>query len=315
MKVVHAIRFGGPENLQVAEVPDPQPGPGQLLIDVLNAEVIFLDTQMRAGWAKDYFPVEPPFVPGTGVGGTVGRQRVIARTGQTGGYAERVAVDAADVYDVPTGLDLDLALAALHDGPTALSRLDTAAIRDGERVLVTAAAGSLGAWLIPLAKAAGATVVAAARGAKKLDQARELGADEAVDYSDPDWPALARRAVGDGRFEVVFDGAGGDVGTAAVGITEDGGRFFSYGAASGAFADIGSAEARGITVVGIGDQLSAESWRELTLRSLDLLASRVIRPVIGNRLPLERAADAYTAMADRTVIGKTVLTVGALVTS
>ena len=75
----------------------------------------------------------------------MGGRRVIARTGQTGGYSERVAVDVADVHDVPTGLDLDLALAALHDGPTALSRFDAAAIRDGERVLVTAAAGSLGA--------------------------------------------------------------------------------------------------------------------------------------------------------------------------
>jgi NADPH2:quinone reductase len=311
MKAIHAIRFGGPENLQVAEVPDPDTGSGQVLIDVRTAEVIFLDTQLRAGWAQDFFPVEPPFVPGTGVGGTVGERRVIARTGQTGGYAERVAADPADVYDVPAGLDLDLALAALHDGPTALSRLDTAAIRDGERVLVTAAAGSLGAWLIPLAKAAGATVVAAARGARKLDQARELGADEAIDYSDPDWPAPARRAAGDRGFEVVFDGAGGDVGTAAVGLTEDGGRFFSYGAASGAFADAGAAQARRITVVGIGDQLSAERWRELTLRALDLLTSGAIRPVIGNRLPLERAADAHTAMADRTVIGKTVLVVGA----
>lgn len=309
MRAVHAVRFGGPEELEAVEMPDPVPGPDQVLIDVSVAEVIFLDTQMRSGWAQDFFPVEPPFVPGTGVGGTRGTHRVIARTGQFGGYAQRVALDPAEVYDVPDDLPLDVALAALHDGPTALSRLEAAAIRPGETVLVTAAAGSLGAWLIPLAKAAGATVVAAAGGARKLAQARAFGADATTDYSDATWADQARKAVGGSRFDVVFDGAGGALGTAALAATHDGGRFFSYGAASGDFADVASAAGREIVVVGIGDQLSPGRWRELTARALELLAAGEVRPVIGNTMPLERAADAHSAMADRSVIGKTVLTI------
>ncbi len=169
-----------------------------------------------------------------------------------GGYAERVAVPAEELFDVPEGLDLSAALAALHDGYMAVSRLSKAAVRPGETVLVTAAGGSIGAWLVPLANAAGARVVAAARGERKLNHARELGAQVAVDYSEPGWADRAREATGGAGIDVVFDGAGGEAGTAAFEATAQGGRFFSYGAASGEFArfDPEEAEQRQIAVVG-----------------------------------------------------------------
>lgn len=185
MQVVQVTRFGGPEVLAAREEPDPVPGPGRLVVDVSAAEVLFLDTQLRSGWGREYFPMEPPFVPGTGVAGVVGSvgadvdpgwigRQVVARTGDSGGYVTRAAVQAEETFEVPSGVGLREALASLHDGPIALSRLERAELQPGQRVLVTAAGGSLGAWLVPLARATGARVIAAARGERKLEDRKSV---------------------------------------------------------------------------------------------------------------------------------------------
>ena len=306
MRTVVVSRFGGPEVLQPHDSPAPDPDPGQIAIDVAVVEVLFLDTQRRAGWGQEYFPAEPPFVPGTGVGGTVvgepGR-RVLARTGDGGAYAERVVVAAEEAIDVPDGLDLGVALAALHDGVLALDRLDRSGLRHGTRVLVTAAAGSVGQWVVPLAAAAGAEVTGTAGGAAKADAVRAQGAARVVDHRADGW------ADGIGPFDVVFDGSGGAVGRAALARTVDGGLFHAYGAASGEFgADRGE---RAVTVVGVQQEIDDERWRRLVRRGLDLLVAGRVHPVVGQRVPLEQAARAHAAMERREVVGKTVLTVGA----
>ena len=289
-------------------------------MDVEVVEVIFLDTQMRRGWARDYFPLRPPFVPGTGVAGTVASvgagvepgwvgRRVVARTGDSGAYVERFAAPLENVFEVPDALGLESAVAALHDGPTALSRLERADIRAGERVLVTAAAGSLGGWFVPLAKAAGAQVIAAARGKDKLVLASEHGADVLVDYSQPSWVAQVREATGGAGVEVVFDGVGGEIGRSAFEVTSPGGRFFAYGSASGSFADFrpDEAEQRQVSVVGIDDRVGPADLRRLTERALALIADGSIRPVIGQTFPFEEAAAAHTLIEDRKAVGKTLL--------
>lgn len=321
MRVVHVTRFGGPEVLAVAEAPDPRTDPGQVLVDVSAIEVLFLDTQLRSGWGQDYFPFQPPYVPGTGVAGVVSAvgdgvdsgwigRTVVARTGDSGAYAERVAVPVQDAFEVPIGVDGVAALAALHDGPTALSRIEKSDIERGEWVLVTAAAGSLGSWFMPLARAAGARVVAAARGETKLQRARELGADLVVDYSEQGWTGQVRETIGDRGVDVVFDGAGGTIGRDAFDITAAGGRFFAYGAASGDFAGIDpqTANRRRISVIGVGDQLDLADWIRLTERALTDLAAGRVTSVVGQVVPFERAADAHAAIEARTVAGKTVLT-------
>lgn len=320
MRVVRAVGFGGPEVLVAGEAPPPQAEPGEVVVDVSAVEVLFLDTQLRSGWGREYFALEPPYVPGTGVAGTVtsvgqgvdpgqvGRA-VVAATGDTGAYAERVAVPAGEASDVPHGVHPATALAALHDAPTALSRLERADIRAGETVLVTAAAGSLGAWLVPLARASGARVVAAARGEAKLKQARAFGADVVVDYSVRGWAGPMRDEAGE--IAVVFDGAGGQIGGEAFGVTARGARFFSYGAASGDFARFTADDARrrGVTVVPITDRVSTEDRRRLTARALELIAEGTVRPVIGQSVSLERAAEAHFEIEARRVVGKTVLRV------
>jgi NADPH2:quinone reductase len=253
--------------LVTSETPDPGAGPGEVVVDVSVADVLFVDAQIRRGWGGEYFTVMPPYVPGNGVAGQVisvaeaadpgwiGR-RVVSHTGERGGYggyAEQAVVPAEGLIPVPDGLGLCEAAALLHDGPTALGLAEGARIRPEEWVLVLAAGGGLGILLVQLAHAAGALVIGAARGKRKLDLARELGADAVVDYSEPAWPGRVREATGGTGPDVVFDGVGGQIGRAAFESTAGGGRFSAHGAPSGAFAEIDpqEAERHGVTVRGI----------------------------------------------------------------
>ena len=136
---------------------------------------------------------------------------------------------------------MDVAVALLADGRTALLLVRNAELHAGDRVLVEAAAGGLGSLLVQLAHNAGATVVAAAGGKRKLAIAREVGADFVVDYDAPDWPEQVRAAVG--AIDVVFDGVGGTIGAAAFELIATGGRMSTYGMASGTFTSIADADA------------------------------------------------------------------------
>ena len=307
--------FGPPEVLKPAELPDPAAGPGEALIEVEIANITFVETQLRAGRAP-HPSMEPrlPVIPGNGVGGTVGAvgegverglvgTRVITSTGGSGGYAERVAVDAAGVIRVPDGVGLPEAVALLADGRTAMSLMRAAEVRPDETVLVEAAAGGVGSLLVQLAAGAGARVVAAAGGERKLRVARELGADETVDYTEPSWT----EKVGDG-VDVVFDGVGGAVGRAAFELVRSGGRFCAFGLASGAFTDIPDADAarRNVTVVR-GTRVDPEELRQLSRAALAEAETGRLRPVIGQTFPLERAADAHQAIEARATVGKTLL--------
>ncbi|NUT93212.1 MAG: zinc-binding dehydrogenase, partial [Saccharothrix sp.] len=225
MRAVWMREFGGPEVLVAGEAPDPEAGPGQALVEVAYANTTFVETQYRRT-GQGPFRLEPPAVLGNGVGGVVTRvgegvdpglvgQRVITSTGGRGGYAERVAVDAAGVVVVPDGVPLDTAVALLADGRTALLNLRTVGDVAGRRVLVLAAAGGVGTLLVQLAKAAGATVVGAAGGPEKGEVVRGLGAVEVVDYTEPDWTTEP--------VDVVFDGVGGPTARAAFELLRPGG--------------------------------------------------------------------------------------------
>jgi NADPH2:quinone reductase len=319
VRVVQAMRFGGPEVLMAAEAPDPVPGPGQVVIDVAVAPVLFLGTQIRRGAARDWFPARPPYVPGVGVAGRVisGGEGVDGRwvgrrvvTDADGGYASQAIVREEQLIEVPGGVDLRVAAALLHDGRTALGLADAAALSPGAWVLVLSAAGGLGILLVQLARAAGARVIGATRGKQKLDLATEMGAEVVVDYADPTWPELVHNATGGAGPGVVFDGAGGKLGLAAFGVIPPGGRFFAYGTPGGGFAEIDphEAERRAVTVRGIElVQFALEEGKRLTERALTEAAAGRITPVIGQTFPLERAADAHRAIEARDVVGKTLL--------
>ncbi|TDC60408.1 NADPH:quinone reductase, partial [Actinomadura sp. GC306] len=200
---------------------------------------------------------------------------------------------------VPDDLPLDEAVALLADGRTAVMMLQAVEPRPGERVLVEAAAGGVGTLLVQLAKTAGATVVAAAGGPRKVNVALRQGADEAVDYSEPGWTQKA------GKVDVVLDGVGGDVAREAFTLLGEGGRMVSFGLASGEWANIpeDEAAARGVTLVRA--EATPEELREFTRTAL----TSGLRPLIGQRFPLERAADAHAAIESRATVGKTLLEV------
>ncbi|HEX3965232.1 MAG TPA: zinc-binding dehydrogenase [Trebonia sp.] len=336
MTAIEAREFGGPEVLTPASLPAPVPGPGEAVIAVSVADVLFLDTMIRSGLARDTFPQRPPYVPGNGIAGHVAAvgdgidpawagRRVVARTGPhggSGGYSERALVPASRLVAVPEEVDLRVAAALLHDGSTALGLLAGTPVQRGDTVLVVGAAGGMALLLAQLARAAGARVIGAARladaprRAEKLDAIRRAGAEAVVDYGSPDWTRrVVEASAGDGP-DVVFDGVGGSLGQAAFGIVARGGRFSAHGAPGGGFAPVSAREAerRGVTVRGI-EQVQYPSGRpeELIRDALAEAAAGRLRPVIGQVFPLERAADAHAALAARSTIGKTLLRSRALI--
>ncbi|MFC0529580.1 zinc-binding dehydrogenase [Phytohabitans kaempferiae] len=317
MRAVWLTEFGAPSVLVAGDAPDPVPGPGQVMIDVAYANITFVETQFRATGAGP-FTVRPPLIPGNGVGGVitavgpdtdpglVGR-RVVSSLNGTGGYASRVVVDATAPFEVPEGLPLDEAVALLADGRTATMLIHLAAPTAGERVLVEAAAGGVGTLAVQLAKAAGARVVAAAGGENKLAVARSLGADVTVDYRDPSWPDRVRAEAG--GLDVVLDGVGGTIGRAAFELLAPGGRMLSYGLASGEWASIPPELAAEREVTLLSPRPTPQELRGYVESALAEAAAGRLRPLIGQRFPLDRAADAHAAIESRATVGKTLLEV------
>jgi NADPH2:quinone reductase len=315
MRAVWLRAFGAPTELHAEDTPEPAPAPGTALVDVAHANITFVETQVRAGTG----PFRPalPTIPGNGVGGVVRAvgdgvdpalvgTRVVGSTGGSGGYAEVALVPLDVLYPVPDTLALDAAVAVLADGRTATLLVEAAKIRPGERVLIEAAAGGVGTLLTQLAKAAGATVIALAGGSRKTDLARSLGADQAIDYLDPAWPGQLGEPV-----DVVFDGVGGATGrTAFEQLRGPDGRILTYGLASGGWTSVTEDEARDRGVTIIRPTAGPEDMRRLTESALRAAADGTLRPVIGQRYPLEHAAAAHAAIERRETVGKTLLVTG-----
>jgi NADPH2:quinone reductase len=321
VRAVVIEEFGPPEVLAIREVPNPTLGPEDVLVEVEFASVTFVETQIRRGHAPhpSMLP-ELPAVLGNGVGGAIVAAgpdvvadlvgtRVVSTTGGTGGYAELARVPAPSVLPIPDGVAMSDAVALLADGRTAVGLIERAEIRPGEIVLVEAAAGGVGSLLVQLAKRAGAFVIAAAGGAHKLELARALGADLALDYRRPSWTSEVAAAVGPSTVDVAFDGVGGRVGREAFELLARGGRLSTFGMASGSFAAISEhdLEDHGVARLPRGISEPSEMAR-LSARALRMAAAGELRAVIGQRVTLADAAHAHRAIEARTTIGKTLLT-------
>lgn len=315
MRAIRVDGYGGPEVLVPVELPDPVPGAGEVVVRTEAVDTIFVETQIRGGWGEA-FGVNPPYVPGGAAAGTVvavgegvdpgwqGR-RVVAAPGTKGTYAELVRVPQALLVPVPAGLEPAEAAALAHDGVTGTGIAEGVGIGAGDRVLILGAAGGMGTLLVQLAVAAGAYVVGAARGERKLALIRELGADLAVDYTEPGWTG----AVG-GPVDVLLDGVGGELGLAGFGLVRDGGRVSAHGAPSGGFTELDPAEAerRGIALRGIADvQFPPAEITRLAGFALAEAAAGRLRPVIARRFPLAEVEEAHRAIEARAVPGKALL--------
>src|SRR3954462_8828353 len=212
MRAIQVQEFGGPEVLQVTDVPMPEAGPGEVLIRVTRAGINYADTHQRR---NEYLAkAELPLIPGTEVAGVredTG-ERVVALCG-TGGYAEYATAPAALTVPVPEGVEDGVALAMVVQGLTAWHLYRTSArVRDGEPVVVHAAAGGVGSLAVQLGRPMGAgRVIAPASSEDKRRLALELGADAAVDVNAEDLAGALVEANGGRRVDAVFEMAGGRV--------------------------------------------------------------------------------------------------------
>ncbi|MGK9168057.1 zinc-binding dehydrogenase [Inquilinus limosus] len=324
MKAVQFSRFGGPEVLEIIDLPIPQPGPGEVLVRVRAAGVNYFETLLR----RNLYAVTPelPMVPGVEVAGEVeamGEGGDVALIGARvavpmfatgrpfGGYADYVVVDAASTVPLPKGLSFEDAAALLVQGLSALHLVRRSPPR-GRTVLVTAAAGGVGSLLLQLARRAGAEqVIAAAGGRAKLDVARSLGADLGVDYGEPGWAARVRDASGGTGADIVYDTVGGAVTRACLEALAPRGELV-FGAL-GRF-ELGAAELEGMILqnqslkgFALLPLLTPEGLRTDLAGLFDLAATGALKVIQGGRYRLDQAAEAHRALESRRSTGKVVL--------
>lgn len=329
MKAMLSTAPGGPETLELTELPDPVPGKGEVRIRVQAAGVNFPDTLM----IRDLYQMKPPrpFAPGGEIAGDVDAigegveglsvgDRVLALSG-FGGFATQIIIDAKKVIPIPDAMPYEDAACFIFTYGTSHHALkDRAHLKPGESLLILGAAGGVGAAAIELGKAAGAKVIAAVSSADKAEFCKSIGADETIVYP-RDLDRDAQKALsneikslaGPDGVNVVYDAVGGAYAEPAIRALAWEGRFLVVGFPAGIpKIPLNLTLLKGCQVVGVFWGAStfrdpkghAENVGEL----FKMYADGKIKPRISARFPLEQAADALTMMQDRKVMGKVVLT-------
>lgn len=319
MRAILCNVYGPPEELALAEVADPVPAPGQLLVRVHAAAVNFPDVLFIAG--KYQIKIPPPFIPGNEIAGevvavgngvtTTPGQRVFGTT--FGAFAELAVLDAATAAPVPDGVDIASAAAFGVTYRTAYHALRSVArVAAGDWVVVLGAAGGVGLAAVDLAVAMGARVLAAASSPKKLDLCRERGAEATVDYDNEDLKLRIRKLTGDSA-RVVLDPVGGSYAEPALRGLARGGMFVTLGYAAGSIPAIplNLVMLKDITVRGMEIRTFADDYPDECARDIaelsQMFADGKIRPYIGARFPLAETAAALRFVADRKVLGKVII--------
>ena len=312
MRAIQIVEFGGPEVLQLVDLPEPSPGDGEVLVRVSRAGINFADTHQRENTYLARY--ELPLVPGTEVAGTLpDGQRVVALTG-TGGYAEYALAPASRVFPIPDGVEDAVALALVVQGITAWHLYRTSArLREGESVVVIAASGGVGNLAVQLAKPFGAgRVIATASSEEKRQQALALGADAALDPGMDELGAAIREANGGERVDVVLEMAGGRVFDECLSVLAPFGRLVTYGIASREQNTVQSGRLmRGSQSV-VGFWLMHCMGREDMMREpLEDLFARAargeLRPLLGETYPLSEVRRAHEDLQARRTSGKLLL--------
>jgi NADPH:quinone reductase-like Zn-dependent oxidoreductase len=340
MKAVIFSQHGGPEVLQYTDVPDPQIKANEVLIEVRACALNHLDVWVRGGlpgmkiamphilgndvagvarevgelvtWVKagDEVMIQPGVSCGHCAECLSGRDNMcpeydIIGNGRDGGYAELLAVPGVNVIPKPKILSWPEAAALPLVTLTAWHMLVTQArLQPGEDVLVHAAGSGVGSLGIQIAKLFGARVIATASSAEKLAKARELGADETVDYTRDDWPKEVRRLTDRRGVDVVFEHTGAATWPGSLVSLRKGGRLVTCGATSGfdARTDLRQVFFRHLTILGSMMGSKAE-----LLSAMKFIESGRIRAVVDRTLPLSEARQAHELMEDRAQFGKLVL--------
>jgi NADPH2:quinone reductase len=322
---VNAIQFeetGGPEVLQLVDLPVPEPGPGEIRVRQVVAGVNFIDIYIRSG----RYVRALPHVPGREGAGTVdalgagvtglqiGDRVSYSDDSRPGGYADYAVIPAGSAVTLPKNITFETACALTLQGLTA-HYLATSSylIQSGDWILVHAGAGGVGRLLIQLAKARGATVVATAGSPAKIALARSGGADHAIDYTQTDFAAEALRLAGGKNFAAVYDSVGKDTFDGSMSLVRPRGTLVLYGASSGAVPPLDPIRLMAgsifLTRPTLADFIRTPD--ELALRSHELFAAVETGRLdvrVGATYPLAQAAQAQIDLAARKTTGKVLLT-------
>lgn len=313
MRAIQISRYGGPEVLTEVELPDPQPGPGQIAVDVTAAGVNYADTHLADGTYLTN--PELPFVPGAEViGRAADGRRLMGLTGN-GGYAEKAVLPAPLAVEVPDEIGDGEALALLAQGLSAWHLLRTCArLAPGESVVVNAAAGGVGSLTVQLAKVFGAgRVIATASSDDKRKLALDLGADVAVSGDADGYTERVIEANGGKRVDVVLDAVSGPVFDAAFEALGQFGRLVTFGAASREAAapiEPGRLMKRNLSVIGfwLSPALALPGTFGPPLTEMfDLVIAGRIRPIVGGEYPFAEARRAHEDILARRTTGKLIL--------
>jgi NADPH2:quinone reductase len=322
MKALLCSRYGTPDDLELADIADPAPGPGEAVVRIKAAALNFFDTLIIAG--KYQTKPAMPFSPsaefagtvesiGAGVSGFKAGDRVLGYSGY-GAARERIAIKTERLVKIPNNLDFDRAAGLCVTYGTTLHALkDRAKLKSGETLAVLGASGGVGLAAVELGKIMGARVIACASSAEKIAFARKHGADEGIDYAKDDLKEELRR-ITDGRgADVIYDPVGGAYAEAAIRSIAWLGRYLVVGFAAGDIPKLplNLVLLKGCDVLGVfwGSWIQRDpaGHRANTEQLLAWAAEGKLSSHVHAVYPLAQAADALKAIAARKVMGKVIL--------
>lgn len=345
MKAIRFHEFGDPGVLLVEDAPKPTIGPGDVLIQIKAAALNHLDLWVRSGSREKYIPL--PHIPGSDGAGIVteagsavlhvktgekvlispgiscgqceqclgGRDNLcrhyhVLGTQEDGTYAEFVRVPAINVVPIPDGMDFTESAAVPLVFLTAWHMLVTLTmVRAGETVLIHGAGSGVGSAAIQIAKLMGARVITTAGSDEKLKKAKQLGADETINYKEMNFAEEVKRITGKRGVDIVFEHMGGEIFEKSITTLTKGGRLVTCGATS---AYTGNIDLRFVYVKHLTIFGSFMGTKQELIEVLKFfkhgVGNRRLTPVIDTILPLEKASEAHRRMEERMNFGKIVLT-------
>jgi len=322
MRAVLCTEYGSYENLVVSDVPDPVPGPDEVLIEVHSASLNFPDLLVIQGLYQ--FKPEPPFVPGAEASGVIAKlgegvtglavgQRVTT-VGIAGGFAQLRVVDAQSVIPLAAGVDFDTAAATTMTYGTSYHALvQRAEMAGGETLLVLGASGGVGSAAVEIGKALGATVIAAASSDDKLAFCQDIGADETINYATEDLTSRVKELTGGRGVDVVYDPVGGDLTESAFRAIGWKGRHLVVGFTAGDIPrlPLNLPLLKGASVVGVFWGAFTAHEPETAAANLSAISTMIaegsLQPRATEVFPLDGAVAAFGLLATRTAMGKIVL--------
>jgi NADPH2:quinone reductase len=322
MKAIQVKQPGGPEAMELVDVPVPQPGPKQALVRIASSGVNFIDVYFRIGLYKSDLPI----ALGMEAAGTVEAIGAdvtevapgdrVAYAMPRGSYAEYAVAPEASLVKIPDGLDFNAAAAVMLQGMTAhYLTHSTFPLKPGDTCLVHAAAGGAGGLIVQMAKRLGARVFGTVSTEAKAEIARGHGADEVILYTRDEFDAVVKRLTGGRGVDVVYDSVGATTFERSLNSLRPRGTLALFGQSSGPVPpfDAGILNAKGslfLTRPSLGHYLLTRD--ELLWRAGDVLgwvATGALKAPIGGVYPLAKAADAHRDLESRKTTGKLLLTV------